>query len=89
MEMIQHRDADWVASLHCQRQRSTKSWGVALLLSILFGFIGADRFYAGRIGLGVLKLITVGGFFLWWLIDIVLLLQARMRDDLGRRIQKT
>lgn len=48
-------------------------WGTCLLLSILLGILGADRFYMGQKKLGALKLITMGGLYLWWLIDIVLI----------------
>jgi TM2 domain-containing membrane protein YozV len=50
-----------------------KSNGVAILLSIFFGTLGADRFYMGHFWLGILKLITFGGFFVWWFIDIFLM----------------
>lgn len=79
---------DWVDSLRRERRLSDKSWNTALLLSILLGFLGADRFYLGRTGLGVLKLVTFGGYFVWWAVDIILLLQGRMEDDLGRLVQK-
>ncbi len=41
-----------------------------LALSILVGGLGVDRFLLGETGLGVLKLITAGGFGIWWLVDI-------------------
>ena len=47
-----------------------KSPTFALLLSFFFGVIGVDRFYIGTIGLGVLKLLTLGGLGLWTLIDL-------------------
>ncbi len=50
-----------------------KKWIVALLLSILVGSLGIDRFYMGYIGTGILKLITFGGFGIWWLIDLILI----------------
>ena len=79
---------EWLNSLQSQRSASTLNWQTALLLSVLLGWVGADRFYAGRIGLGLLKLVTLGGYFVWWIIDIVLLLQGRMKDDLGRDIRR-
>jgi len=40
----------------------------------LFGTLGVDRFIRGQIGLGILKLITIGGFGLWGLIDWIIAL---------------
>ena len=40
-----------------------------MILSWLLGYFGADRFYKGQILWGVLKLVTVGGGGLWWIID--------------------
>ena len=53
--------------------KKDKKWIVALLLSILLGGLGVDRFYMGHVGLGILKLITMGGFGIWALIDIILI----------------
>ena len=39
------------------------------LASVIFGTIGADRFMRGQIGIGIVKLITLGGFGIWWLAD--------------------
>ncbi len=85
---IQDQRDDWTGTLREQRGLSTKSWGTTLLLSILLGVFGVDRFYVGRTGLGVLKLITFGGYFIWWVIDVRLLLQGRMKDDLGRLVRR-
>ncbi|MBU4690779.1 TM2 domain-containing protein [Mycoplasma zalophi] len=46
---------------------------VFLLVSFFLGGLGIDRFMKGQIGLGVLKLITGGGFGIWWLIDLILI----------------
>lgn len=49
------------------------NWTLTLVMSIVFGQLGVDRFIMGHIGLGVLKLITFGGFGIWWLIDVILI----------------
>ena len=49
------------------------NWILTLVLSILFGSLGVDRFILGHVGLGILKLITAGGLGVWWLIDLILI----------------
>jgi len=41
-----------------------------LLLSVVLGILGIDRFFKGEAGWGVLKLITGGGLGIWYLVDI-------------------
>ncbi len=53
-------------------QTSDKDWTTLLILSLLLGWLGVDRFYAGHIGLAVLKLLTLGGCRIWSLIDIIM-----------------
>jgi TM2 domain-containing membrane protein YozV len=45
---------------------------VGTLISWSLGYLGADRFYRGEVGLGILKLLTVGAFGVWWLVDAVI-----------------
>lgn len=49
------------------------NWVLALVMSIIFGQLGVDRFIMGHVGLGILKLITCGGFGIWWIIDVILI----------------
>ena len=43
---------------------------VMIIISAVIGELGIDRFMLGDIGLGVLKLLTLGGCLIWWFIDI-------------------
>lgn len=60
-----------------------KDYLVALLLSIFVGSLGIDRFYLGYVGLGILKLITLGGCGVWALIDIILIALHKLPDAKG------
>ena len=56
-----------------------------LLFSIFLGEFGIDRFILGYTGLGVLKLLTAGGFGIWWLVDVILIATGSLgpRDGSG------
>ena len=60
-----------------------KSKVVALSLSIFLGELGIDRFYLGYIGTGILKLITCGGFGIWWLIDLIMIATGKHKPKDG------
>jgi hypothetical protein len=62
---------------------SNKSFLVTWLLSLLLGVFGVDRFYLGKVGTGILKLITFGGLGIWALVDLILLLTNKTRDKQG------
>lgn len=61
-------DPEW-ADPECRTKR--KSQITTFLLSTFFGFLGLDYFYLGYHLWGVTKLFTLGGFGVWWLVDIV------------------
>jgi len=65
-----------------------RSFVVAALLSFFLGPLGADRFYLGYMGLGVLKLVTFGGCGLWALIDFILILIGKMKDADGNELAR-
>ena len=68
-------------------ETSSKSFIILLLLSIFIGYLGMDRFYLGKIGTGVLKLITIGGLGIWVLVDLIIIVSGNMRDAEGKVVR--
>lgn len=64
-----------------------KDFLVAFLLSFILGNLAIDRFYLGHIGVGILKLITLGGCGIWAFIDVILILTGSMRDKQGHSLK--
>lgn len=60
-----------------------KSFITTWLLSLFLGLFGIDRFYLGKVGTGIVKLLTFGGIGIWALIDLVIILAGGMRDKRG------
>ena len=65
---------------------SEKSRIVALLLCIFLGGIGVHRFYLGKIGTGIVWLLTAGCFGIGWIIDIILIACGSAKDKDGQRV---
>ena len=56
-----------------------RSFVITWLLSMLFGVLGLDRFYTGRYLTGALKLLSLGGLGIWWIIDLGIVLAGGLR----------
>jgi TM2 domain-containing membrane protein YozV len=54
------------------------------LLCFFVGVLGIHRFYVGKMGTGILQLITFGGFGLWTLVDFVMIVAGKFTDSNGR-----
>ena len=58
----------------------------AFLLCFFLGVLGAHRFYVGKIGTGILQIVTVGGFGIWTLIDLIMIIVGAFTDSEGNKI---
>ena len=65
---------------------SEKSWLTTLLLLIFLG--GFHRAYVGKIGTCLLYIITFGGLGIWWLIDLITLLNGSFTDKSGKIVKE-
>lgn len=45
---------------------------IGTIISWSLGWLGADRFYRGEVGLGILKLVTLGALGIWYLVDAII-----------------
>ncbi len=68
--------------------QTQKNWVVALLLCFFLGVLGVHRFYVGKIGTGILQLITFGGLGIWVLIDFILILVGKFNDKQGQPLAR-
>lgn len=63
------------------KKKSTTLW-----ISILLGEFGIDRFYLGYTLFGILKLVTLGGAGIWWIIDVIQIARGKMTDADGNQL---
>jgi hypothetical protein len=65
----------------------TKDFMIAAMLSLFLGVFGIDRFYLARVVTGIFKLLTAGGFGIWYVIDLILILSGNMKDNFNQPLQ--
>lgn len=58
----------------------------ALLLCFFLGVFGVHRFYVGKVGTGILQLVTLGGLGIWALVDFILIIVGAFTDKNGNKI---
>ncbi len=66
---------------------SEKNGIVALILCLLLGPIGVHRFYVGKIGTGIVMILTLGGLGIWTLIDLIMIICGAFTDSDGNKIK--
>ena len=64
-------------------------WLALFLLTFFVGVLGVHRFYVGKIGTGVLMLITLGGLGIWFLVDLLLVVTGQFTNKDGQKIPRT
>lgn len=57
---------------------------IVLIISLLGGSLGIDRFFIGDMGMGIGKLITCGGFGIWTIVDWFLIMGAARDKNLQK-----
>lgn len=68
-------------------RKPTKGGTAALCALGFLGFAGLHRFYTKDIAIGWLQLFTVGGCFVWTLIDLILILAGKFKDADGNYLK--
>ncbi|WP_068985785.1 MULTISPECIES: TM2 domain-containing protein [Lysinibacillus] len=68
---------------------SDKSFVATLLLCFFLGSLGIHRFYAGKIGTGILMVLTLGGLGIWTIIDLIMIIVGKFTDKDGNLIKSS
>ncbi len=69
-----------------EKSRGKHNFAPAFFLAVFLGWLGAHRFYAGKIGTAVLMLLTGGGLGIWCLYDLILIVTDNFTDRDGRHL---
>lgn len=68
------------------QNKSDKSFVITLVLCIFFGFLGVHRFYAQKVGTGLVWLFTAGLFGVGYVVDIILITSQTFVDKQNKLI---
>ena len=65
---------------------TTKKILPAFLLCFFLGGLGIHRFYVGKVGTGILQILTLGGLGIWALIDFIMIIMGKFKDSEGKAL---
>ena len=72
-----------------QQSQTARSYVITLLLALFLGGFGIHRFYTGYIRIGVIQLLTAGGFGIWTLIDLISIALDKYKDADGNKLENS
>ena len=78
--LLQMDDSKWIMVQSLQLKDPTTS----LIVSLVGGTFGIDRFFIGDTGLGIAKLLTCGGIGVWTIIDWFLIMGKTREKNLAK-----
>ena len=72
-----------------EKKREGKSWVTCVFLCIFLGWMGAHRFYVGKIGTGILMLCLIpsGISVIWAIIDLIMIFSGKFSDNMENKIR--
>lgn len=78
---------EYISSKFAIVEDKTRSQSVAILFAVFGGIFGLDRFYLGYRTLGILKLFTLGGFGISFILDVILIYLNVLKDASGKEME--
>lgn len=79
--MAEEKEETKTAAEKKEAQVSSKSRMVALLLCFFLGWAGGHRYYAGKVGTGIMMMFTMGGFGMWYFLDFIMIATGNFKDS--------
>jgi len=61
---------------------------ILAVICFFLGYLGIHRFVCGKIGTGILMILTFGGFYIWVIIDFIVILCGNFETKDGIKITK-
>ena len=81
------QDATMDHSAVAMASSSDKGFVPTVMLCLFLGAFGVHRFYVGKVGTGLLQLLTFGGLGIWTLVDLIMLVTGSFKDKNGNPIK--